>query len=127
MLLHCHAFGQIARSIDIAATQYGHVVGQELKRDDKDDGLKKIIDGGNLDDLISYSPGLLVTLFHDGEMLLSTDSDSQWVVTIGDNERGETPMSFGPFFSKLAAMEYREGLDDESEWAVTQLYRPDYN
>ncbi|MBK6639633.1 MAG: hypothetical protein IPG34_19620 [Rhodocyclaceae bacterium] len=71
--------------------------------------------------------GEVVTLFHDGEMLLSTDSDSQWVVTIGDNERGETPMSFGPFFSKLAAMEYREGLDDESEWAVTQLYRPDYN
>jgi hypothetical protein len=51
-LFDCHAFGEIARLIDVAAAEDGYVVGEELQRDRRDDRLQKLFDRWNDDHVI---------------------------------------------------------------------------
>src|SRR5204863_579557 len=55
------------RLVDVAAAEDGNVVGQELQRDDRDDRLEKILDVGDLDDVVGQRGHARVAFADDGD------------------------------------------------------------
>src|SRR3989442_3513975 len=69
--LDCHALGEIARLIHVAASQEGDVIGQKLQRHDGDQGLQVIRHFRYKDDLVGtlrhVAGGFRVSLAGDGD------------------------------------------------------------
>ena len=72
-LLHRHAFGQIARLIDIAAAGHRNVIRQKLQWDHRDDRLQVFLDGRDFDNVVGQPRRLWQRKWKDGRSILSVE------------------------------------------------------
>src|SRR5438874_6636282 len=70
-----HGFREIAGLVDIVPTAIRYVVGEELERHHREDGLEQLFRFGDADDLFSLSGDLVVIIVRDSDQHARASAD----------------------------------------------------